>query len=182
MRQFLAPRRGTLTVTFWGSEDREELTVKSLAFFESVSVAGEGAVPSFEKNALIYTLPTMQSDLLYGVQTPVDEAGDSIPGAYFSADHRILFVPVDYRGEISFLYRRRYRQARLEDFALGTGEVDIYETVADLLPLLVASYIWLDDDPVKAEHYKALYDEELRRQRFSLTPRFAHTASRRGWR
>ena len=35
--------------------------------------------------------------------------------------------------------------------------IDLDEELSTLLPLLVASYIWLDDDADRAEYYMTLY-------------------------
>lgn len=40
-------------------------------------------------------------------------------------------------------------------------ELDLEPTLHHLVPLLVAHYLWMDDEPDKAAQYKANYDEQL---------------------
>lgn len=53
------------------------------------------------------------------------------------------------------------------------------EDVAELVPLLVASYIWLDDEPEKSVRYKNLYDAAKREIRGSV--KISHVIDRKGW-
>lgn len=46
-----------------------------------------------------------------------------------------------------------------EDPRADANEIDATDEVCEILPYLVASYMWLDDDPDKAQYYKAMYEE-----------------------
>ena len=42
-----------------------------------------------------------------------------------------------------------------------TVNIELDEELCALLPNLVAGYIWLDDEPAKAEFYLSLYREQV---------------------
>jgi hypothetical protein len=44
-----------------------------------------------------------------------------------------------------------------------SADLGISDRYGHLLSLLVASYVWLDDEEDKAVYYKSLYDEEAAR-------------------
>ena len=43
----------------------------------------------------------------------------------------------------------------------GDERIDVPEELAELLPLAVASFVWLDDDPEKAQYYMSLYKDGI---------------------
>ena len=43
--------------------------------------------------------------------------------------------------------------------AVGDGRIDVPEECLALFPLLVCGYLWLDDEPDRAQYYMALYRE-----------------------
>jgi hypothetical protein len=84
--------------------------------------------------------------------------GYEINGARICAD--TLYLPSDFKGEVNILYKRR-PEALCIDYP--DAEIDIPRSTENLLPLLVASYLWLDDDPDKAQYYMQLYRDEMAR-------------------
>ena len=61
-------------------------------------------------------------------------------------------------------------------------ELDIEPTLHHLVPLLVAHYLWMDDEPTKAAQYKANYDEQLALWRMRAQPaRQPHVINATGW-
>ena len=70
-----------------------------------------------------------------------------------------LEIDSEYCGEITLTYRRLPRTVT---GAVADEVIDVPEEYAHLLALLVASYVWLDDDEDKAKYYKELYSEMLR--------------------
>ena len=45
---------------------------------------------------------------------------------------------------------------------METGEtIDLNDELCAILPNLVASYIWVDDEPDKAQYYLSLYREQV---------------------
>ena len=89
-----------------------------------------------------------------------DENGNEIEGA--SALGSSLYVPNAYCGKIILTYRRR--AARI-DKNYPDGDIDIPKELEALLPILTASYLWLDDDYERSSFYLDLYRSEAARIR-----------------
>ena len=70
------------------------------------------------------------------------------------ANDGVLYVPRGFSGKILISYQR------LPDTALAHEpdlQLDMPRELEHILPLLVASFLWLDDDEAKAQYYLALY-------------------------
>jgi hypothetical protein len=63
-----------------------------------------------------------------------------------------------------------------------SARIDLPEDVCQILPLLVASYVWLEDEPEKAETYKALFYSEAQKIKDFSSHTSAHLYdSDEGW-
>ena len=65
-----------------------------------------------------------------------------------------LLIPYEYEGEVTLTYRCAPPRITPDVTDL---ELDIDPELSHLIPLLAASYIWLDDDAEKAQYYMTLY-------------------------
>ena len=70
------------------------------------------------------------------------------------ANDGILYVPRSYAGKIIVSYQRLPESALSYE---ADVQLDIPRELEHILPLLVASFLWLDDDEAKAQYYLALY-------------------------
>ena len=95
---------------------------------------------------------------------PEDKDGIPIAGAYSTGD--TLYIPTEYSGKVKITYKPSPAKITDEDMA---AEIDIPKSLEHLLPILTASYLWLDDDAEKAEYYAAIYRSEA--NRITLTSR-----------
>lgn len=96
---------------------------------------------------------------------PKDRWGKTIRGA--SVKGCKITLPSDFSGELSIRYKRKPTPV----YSDSTGSIDIPEESAWLLPLLVSSYLWLDDDGGKAQYYMQLYREGVLRLQASIPRR-----------
>ena len=85
-----------------------------------------------------------------------DEQGRIIDGTL--TEGSLLLIPRSRRGQMRLRYRRRERPITPEE-----DTVDIHASAEVLLPLLSASYLWLEDEPEKAQYYMSLYREGVAR-------------------
>lgn len=110
---------------------------------ESIPILGKGRS---------FSLREICEDFLRPDGVPRDASGEPIRDATIHGG--TLTLPADYTGEV----RLRYRRAPLR---IRSGEenerIDVPEEAAHLLPLLTASYLWLDDEPERSEYYMTLY-------------------------
>ena len=101
-----------------------------------------------------YELNRWAPDYLFAVSVPKNESGRDIEGA--SIHRSTLTVPSCYQGKIRVKYRKG-----IPNFSIDEPDepIALPEEYHSLLPLLTASYYWLDDDADKAQYYMALYRE-----------------------
>ena len=89
-----------------------------------------------------------------------------------------LILPDGYSGEI----RINYHRAPIKTSGTDPDErIDIPPECEELLPLLVASYVWLEDSPDIAQYYRSLYREGINTLRRNLTRVGAGEYSTNGW-
>lgn len=87
---------------------------------------------------------------------PKDASGNTIDTAILS-DGRIS-MPFEFSGIIYLTYYRLPRKINGDD---GNEKIDIPDECSALLPLLTASFMWLDDDASKAQYYMSLYRDAI---------------------
>ncbi len=83
---------------------------------------------------------------------PYDKNGNIVDNVKL-ADGKII-VPHDYCAELHLTY---YKSAKPLNSARPDDPIEITEECMPLLPLLTASFMWLDDDAAKAQYYMSLY-------------------------
>ena len=82
----------------------------------------------------------------------------SLRGGYLWEGGHILSLPTAKEGYVRILYRR-CPQTFTPEMPLETV-IDLDEDLCQLLPLLVAHYLLLDEEPEKATQYLTLYREQ----------------------
>ncbi len=103
-----------------------------------------------------YELKSLIPDFLTALEGVTDAASDPIPRARIEGD--LLLMPRDFTGEFSLRYTRKPRPIEKEE-----ESVDIASEAEPLLSLLGGAYLWLDDEPEKAQYYMQLYREGVNR-------------------
>ena len=83
---------------------------------------------------------------------PEDKDGNAIKSVTLT-DGRIR-APMDFRGRLYLTY---YRSPKPIDPEKPNSLIDVSTECAPMLPLLTASFLWLDDDAGKAQYYMSLY-------------------------
>jgi hypothetical protein len=94
-----------------------------------------------------------------------DEPSRSI--GYRIVSRSVIELDAASRGVVYVRYRHAPRRA---DADHEDEQIDIEPTLHHLIPLLVAHYLWMDDEPQKAAQYKANYDEQLALWRLQARP------------
>ena len=137
-------------------------TIKSVAMYEYVYSESEADIPAYEPFTR-YDISSLTDDFLALATPPIIEAegGVYLNQGYAIEDGRVILLPYDKKGVYKIMYERKpqeveYKQNLSED---KSTKIDLDEDLCALLPILVASYIWLEDEPQKAEYYLALYRE-----------------------
>lgn len=98
------------------------------------------------------TCPTFSSF----ADMPTDSRGRKIHGAYMTGG--TLFLPESFHG--AFTVSIRTTPPTREELH-ACEEIRMSSECSELLPLLTASFLWLDDDADKAHYYMSLYKDTL---------------------
>ena len=107
-----------------------------------------------------YDIRKIYGDFMAFVSPATDKNGKVIDGCTLH-DGR-LKISSRYRGEIHLTYRRLPQTIVSANPGSTEKDIDIPSEYLYLFPLLVASYVWLDNDEKKANYYKSRYDECLK--------------------
>ena len=113
------------------------------------------AIPLFS-TVQEYDLYELADGILSLFGTPKDGMGNDIKGASICSG--ILKVPYAYVGEINVTYRKKPPLVYTDT---PDAELGIDPECSHLVALLTAAYIWLDDDPDKAQYYMSLYRDGM---------------------
>lgn len=73
---------------------------------------------------------------------------------YRILNNDILRLPTEDRGTFEVVYTKRINRVTV-------GNIPLRHDVLAILPILVASFVWLDDSPEKAQYYRALFERRI---------------------
>ena len=149
-RQFL---HGSGTVTFKGDY---YFTISNLAVFDDLISSKLTDVPEYTPYRELYPEECCEGFRAF-VGYPRDKNGNIVEAVSLS-DGKIS-APFNFRDEIYLTY---YRVPKLiKENSPASTVIDISEECAPMLPLLTASFMWLDDDAGKAQYYMSLYRDMI---------------------
>ena len=104
-----------------------------------------------------YDMRRVVSDYGGHACTPIDVAtGREIRRCIVESPY--IMLPPAYVGEASVIYRHRPLHITLDDVK-NDVDIDIAPEYEDLIPLCMAYYVWLEDEPNKAAFFLARFNE-----------------------
>lgn len=158
-------------------------SVKCVAMYSYLYSDDEASIPAYEAHTR-YDISSLVSDFLSLDVPPIREEDYSYMSQGFDVENgRIILLPYDAKGLYKISYRRMPRALQntgdaVEDMTV----IDLDEELCSLLPLLIASYVWAEDEAEKAEYYLSLYREraaDVERRIISSKP--ATIRNKNGW-
>lgn len=118
-----------------------------------------GAPRRREADFYVYPLCALTEGALSIDTPPRDSRGHLLTeGRDYRTQNGFLYLSDKIKGQLSLTIRRAPHR-----FEMGCEAPDVQEACAHLLPLLTASYVWLDEDSEKSLFYLAMYREALAR-------------------
>ena len=172
----MSEHRGFLSdggdITFFGEY---AFTVYHLTCFAVKMCENVSDIPIYDGDDFI-DFGSMYGDFLAFTSLPTDGEGKAVKGVCVS-DGRI-YLPRDVSGELTVRYRRTHKNITSDNL---TGLIDLPRECEVLLPLLTASFMWLDDDAEKAQYYMALYRDTLGRIDSTMTSKADAIYTTNGW-
>ena len=137
--------------------------VQNVAMYGSLLSADPESVPAFSKY-ISYDIASLTDDLVSFVCPPITDAqrdkGFILNTDYFVEGASKILIPASIKGVYDVVYNRQNKQLSLNDDMEETN-IDLDSELCCLMPNLVASYIWADDEPTKAEYYLTLYNAQV---------------------
>lgn len=125
-----------------------------LAVFDSIFDTERDSIPIFSERVNV-DLRKRIPDLLSLSRVPTDSNGKELVSV--SAAGGCLTVDAGFCEAVTLYYKRMPKKILID----SEEAIDIPSECEHLLPLLTASYLWLDDDAEKAQYYLALYREAM---------------------
>ena len=136
-------------------------SVKSVAMYKHLLGKDEGDIPAFEAFTQ-YDVTEMVPDFMSLRNPPIefDDGYRHLNQEYRVENGRIILLPYGGAGHYRVIYNRRPASI-VSNGALQADitVIDLEEELCALLPILVAAYIWMDDEPEKAQYYLSLYQQ-----------------------
>ncbi|MCM1218223.1 MAG: hypothetical protein NC548_27370 [Lachnospiraceae bacterium] len=137
--------------------------VQNVAMYGSLLSADPESVPAFSEY-IAYDIASLTDDFVSFVCPPIVDAlrgkGFILNTDYFVEGASKILIPASFNGIYDVMYNRQNKKLSLED-DMETTEIDLDSELCCLMPNLVASYIWADDEPTKAEYYLTLYNAQV---------------------
>ena len=138
-------------------------SVKNVALYQYL-YSGEAAdIPSYEAYTR-YDLKKLVSDFMSLCSPPIreEEENSLLNQDYEQEGNSIILLPYRARGVYKILYE--HLPTSVENTGATTEdmqELDLDEELCSILPMLVAAYVWLEDEPEKSQYYMNLYRERV---------------------
>ena len=146
------PENASFRITLQAGDSALELT--DLKVYTEAGAAREKHADFY-----IYTLHRLIDGALSLDAPPLDESGNFLrEGIDYRLQNGRLYLSDKVKGQLKLTLRRA--PAR---FSMDRESPDVRKDCAHLLPLLTASYVWLDDDREKSLFYLTMYRESLAR-------------------
>lgn len=136
-------------------------SVRNVALYKHLLSANVADIPDYEAFTR-YDIRSAVTDFLALCCPPIMEGTDNVilNQDYQMEGDSIILLPYNKKGVFKVLYER------LPNSIVDTGNVsedtaviDLDNELCTLLPILIAAYVWIDDEPSKSEYYMNLYRE-----------------------
>jgi hypothetical protein len=115
-----------------------------------------------------YNLKDFTDDFESVTLHPIDESGNYLHEGY-RIEGATVYLPSNNQGIYTIDYLHKVTLVPLDADVSGASgtpiEIDLEDDLASLLPNLIASYVWLDDETDKSQYYYNLYLQSAERIR-----------------
>lgn len=131
--------------------------VKNAALWGVVYSSDPDNAPAFEQYAR-YDLHSIDPNFIELCDNPIITPFTRLTDDYYFENNSVLLLPANEAREIKIKYKKSppllvYGDSPEQDIT----EIQLDPELAQLLPLLVAAYIWVDENDGKAQYYLDLY-------------------------
>lgn len=150
--------------------------IRNIALYDRVySNRAEDVVPF--TNRIPYKMRDIVDDFERFDASPLEASTDKyLTGKYSIENQDTILLPLECPGayQITYIHKAKPIQmdASITD-SVSSPEIDLDEDLASLMPNLIAAYVWLDDEPDKAQYYYNLYTQraiQIQNNEKDITP------------
>ncbi len=153
-------------------EKSDALERRKYAIEEGVTSVTITAYPRFVyRNAMAFKVPpatvpgvkytgyNLQNVLRYAAPPIIEEQGYGYITEGYRIEGSTIYIDNGFKGLYRVAYHTQPTKATL-DRVKSDDLIQLDEDLCSLLPLLVASYVWLEDEPERSEYYYSRYQEQ----------------------
>ena len=137
--------------------------IQNVAMYGSLISTETKHIPVYAKY-VAYDIASLTSDFLSLVCPPIVDAkrnvGFVLNDDYFVENDCKILIPASTKGVFDICNNRKPKEITSDSREMD-GEIDWNAELCALLPNLIASYIWVDDEPEKAQYYLSLFREQV---------------------
>lgn len=131
--------------------------VRNVALWKYVYSSDEADIPAFQRYAR-YDLKKHDPSFIEVCDNPFVSGFARLTEDYYFENKSVLILPTSAEGEIKIKYKKapralEYTESPEED----ETEIELDPELVQLMPLLVAAYIWADEGDGKSQYYLELY-------------------------
>lgn len=131
--------------------------IRNAALWKYIYSSDPNDIPAYEKYAK-YDLKKYDPNFIELCDNPFVDGFTRLTGDYHFENNSILILPTSTEGEIKIKYKKSPRLLEYNDSpADDTTEIELDPELVQLMPLLVAAYIWADEGDGKSQYYLDLY-------------------------
>ena len=159
-------------------------SVRNVAIYRHIYSNSAADIPAYEPYTR-YDISALVPDFLSLNSPPISEDAEyeRLNQNYDVEGGKVILLPYSVEGCFKVLYKRKPQE--IENTGLASEDeavIDLDEELCSLLPILIASYVWVEDEPTMAEYYLSLYREramDIERRIRNATPVTIRNAN--GW-
>ena len=136
--------------------------VRNVALYQILNSAEESGIPAYGEYTR-YDIAGFATDFSTLCHPPIRDGAEQFAlGKNYAVEGKnALLLPRSLPGVYKVWYERKLEAIDTSGTEEAWNkELDLDEDLAALMPLLVAGYVWLDDEPAKASYYLDLYREQ----------------------
>lgn len=131
--------------------------IRNAALWKTVYSSNVEDIPAYERYAR-YDLKKYDPNFIGVCDNPFVDGFTRLTKDYYFENSSILILPAEEEGEIKIKYKKAPRELEYTDSPEDDiTEIELDPELVQLMPLLVAAYIWADEGDGKAQYYLDLY-------------------------
>lgn len=131
--------------------------VRNVALWGVVYSSNPDEVPAYEVYAR-YDLSQLDPDFIELCDNPFLSSFTRLTDDYYFENNSVIILPANEAREIKIKYKKSPKQLVYTDSPEeDITDIELDPELVQLMPLLVAAYIWIDENDGKAQYYLDLY-------------------------